>query len=372
MPAINNINKQSSILRIDKKLTLKDKQQNQINRLDDAKDSPSILSQISQVLCSDHNTARMVSLAFSFLCSLVASVLLVVAGDPPSIEGSLYQYSDLMRLASQIHSQTITLTPEVVSDSSTKAAISQALVETTTQNRWTRLLHRWWPIKPLAFESENALLDDLNFYASNYHIFQTCFIIFILLADGLLLISWICFTISKRFIDHGAKPESESTLIRVVQCFASASGQCPLRHPVGLIVFILSTLHLTIFLLLLTRPSLFTLIIHQIVFVCLLLAILASTKLARPAPVTFRRNPSIINPKTIFKHRDSLGKVVRTPSISSLSPAPPSSTQDNYPNEVNPFEEDFESVPEPSEKLQKLSTIDEDVERLAEHNSLQT
>lgn len=358
----------------------------------------STLSKVSHVLCKDHNTARLASVTLALLASIAASLLLVVVGDPPGIDGALYQYSDLMRLASHIHRQTITLTPEVVVEeapTTTMGTITpMALAETSTEGRWTRILHRWWPIKPLTFESENALLDDANFYTNNYRTFQTCFIILLIFADLLLLLSWIGFTISKQLGERAAKGEQVegSTFGRLLRCFTSSPGECPLRRARAMILFVLCALKFVLLLLLLTRPSLLTLVAHQILFVCLCLSILATTRLRRRAPVTFRRSTTTTTkPKAMSQqqqqqpphslrlrdhsstnkhrspHSSSASLAVAVPTSTPVSAS--SSSPSDYPPEANPFEqEDFESVPEPPDQYQKLTTIDEAVERQAEEH----
>ena len=280
-----------------------------------------IIGKVVHAVKTDHNTARLSLICLSLVFSFFGSLLLVIAGaDPPYHNGALYQYNDLMRLVTSIHEKTIEITPGLSRKSlEDEVRNSTSPTESTesSASRLTRLLQEWWPIKKIDFESNDAILNDYNFYTRNYRTFQIPFTVLMCFGDIILLLSWIYFLAAKELQIYrhrkdnrnghntngikSPKPFSERAsalyeklkrffagkqLKKLKRSWCDDAPMRPWKRPSVVIIFSIVLANILLFILLMIRPSMFTLVMHQVLFVCLAVVCLASTEVHAPKIAT--------------------------------------------------------------------------------------
>nr|XP_046916266.1 uncharacterized protein LOC124496750 [Dermatophagoides farinae] len=267
-----------------------------------------MMNKLEQCCCNNLQIFKYILIILAIIGSLFGSILLTIAGDPPYNQGAIYQYSDLMRLIVGMHQNLLDLqsmkrmndhnnakqsTPTTAAafvpssmmiekrDTRTKlneifhfellhdlARSGQENLKRFNENQFGRFLQQWLPMKHTDFQSQNPILDDANFYWNNYSTFQIAFITLLLLSNSLLLLTWIFFKILKNFQKSRYKQN------RIVD---DNNRQTHVKHRMVLITLLFQ---LALIIILLCRPNIFVIVLHQVSFLLLSMGCLASTSIS--------------------------------------------------------------------------------------------
>ncbi|KAH9414486.1 hypothetical protein DERP_008681 [Dermatophagoides pteronyssinus] len=213
------------------------KRKSEIKPRRDNKNPKKMLKKLENCCCNNLQIIKYILIILAIIGSLFGSILLIIAGDPPFNQGELYQHSDLMRLVYGIHQNLLDVKSATNANSNqkptttTSSVFVPALIEKRDihdhQDKWKEIFHldmlkdlakssrnqlillkenqfgqflqKWLPIKRSDFQSNDPILNDLNFYWNNYSTFQVAFITLLLLSNTLLLLTWIFFKLLKNF-----------------------------------------------------------------------------------------------------------------------------------------------------------------------------
>lgn len=295
-----------------------------------------MMNKLEQCCCNNLQIFKYILIILAIIGSLFGSILLTIAGDPPYNQGAIYQYSDLMRLIIGMHQNLLDLqsmkrmndhnnakqsTPTTAAafvpssmmiekrDTRTKlneifhfellhdlARSGQENLKRFNENQFGRFLQQWLPMKHTDFQSQNPILDDANFYWNNYSTFQIAFITLLLLSNSMLLLTWIFFKILKNFqksrykqnriVDDNKVVAADQLRMERKQFMNEQLEnvrkfrhfrQTHVKHRMVLITLLFQ---LALIIILLCRPNIFVIVLHQVSFLLLSMGCLASTSIS--------------------------------------------------------------------------------------------
>ncbi|XP_075678785.1 uncharacterized protein LOC142645706 [Dermatophagoides pteronyssinus] len=302
----------------------------------DNKNPKKMLKKLENCCCNNLQIIKYILIILAIIGSLFGSILLIIAGDPPFNQGELYQHSDLMRLVYGIHQNLLDVKSATNANANsnqkpttTSSVFVPALIEKRDihdqQDKWKEIFHldtlkdlakssrnqlillkenqfgqflqKWLPIKRSDFQSNDPILNDLNFYWNNYSTFQVAFITLLLLSNTLLLLTWIFFKLLKNFqksrqksndqIDGDQMDDQKSKISEGKQFINEQIGQVSKQFKQNFRetnmknrLFWFSLLfQFALIVILLCRPNFFIIVLHQVCFLLLSVGCLASTSI---------------------------------------------------------------------------------------------
>lgn len=276
---------------------------------------------------TNHNGLRLFIICIAMICILFSSIIMMIVDpNPPYYDGAQYQHNDLMRLVTLIHEKSIDITPNL-----SRSTLEQEVRNSSSNNdeekqsRLAKLLREWLPIRHIDFESSDAILNERNFFSQNYRTFQSASITFIVLGDLTLLVAWPLFLARKEFksnktninrtdLNGTTSPKSFSETSheifqRIKQFFQGKQlkhlkrswfdepPKRPWDRPSIMAIWSLVLFHLFLFISLMFRMNMLTILLHQITFICLTVFYLASTELSSTTTTTTTKRLS--EPKNV-------------------------------------------------------------------------
>lgn len=299
-----------------------------------------LIRNVWKLVTSNQSALRLALLLLALVMTVFGSIILTIAGDPPATPGPLYQYSDLMRLVMMIQQKRIPLTASLETRGSTWLQSTQH-----NDSRVARLLDQWLPIKKLNFHSSNSILNDINFYAQNYKVFQTTGSILLMAANVILTVVAIVFWLVSRrrkrpTVDVKAILKSflKKQLKRIKRCWRDKSISFNIGTVIGAAIILL---HLTVLAIVMVRPNLFAIVVHQVLFLCLTLACLAVTQLPddrEPESTTIASTSNADSAIAAAEQNGNTRKVFTTMQQSIKIDPISTINGDDYARELNPFE----------------------------------
>lgn len=307
-------------------------------------------SKFENCCCENLQVLKYILIALAIFGSLFGSILLVIAGDPPYNQDTLYQYGDLMRIVTDVNHNLLEFhernetEPESnirLQRRDTRARFKEIFnnfnwmeKENFGSNLLKKFLNKWWHVKKADFDSDDPILSDANFFWKNYTTYQTGFIILVLVSNLLLLLTWIFFKILKNFRKSKFKRETEQSeskngdfinkQFKQIQQFKNFK-KTKISHR---LVFFIILFQLALIFILMVRPNLLAIVVHQVSFFLLAISSLASTSMAsfKKKYLNYfgKQNGSPSNLKMTTKQPISSSKSHQTSiNVPSSSVAPP-------------------------------------------------
>ena len=311
------------------------KRKSEIKPRRDNKNPKKMLKKLENCCCNNLQIIKYILIILAIIGSLFGSILLIIAGDPPFNQGELYQHSDLMRLVYGIHQNLLDVKSVANANSNqkptttTSSVFVPALIEKRDihdhQDKWKEIFHldmlkdlakssrnqlillkenqfgqflqKWLPIKRSDFQSNDPILNDLNFYWNNYSTFQVAFITLLLLSNTLLLLTWIFFKLLKNFqksrqksndqIDGDQMDDQKSKISEGKQFINEQIGQVSKQFKQNFretnmknrLLWFSLLFQFALIVILLCRPNFFIIVLHQVCFLLLSVGCLASTSI---------------------------------------------------------------------------------------------
>lgn len=352
-------------------------------------------SKVENCCCENLQVLKYILIALAIFGSLFGSILLVIAGDPPYNQDTLYQYGDLMRIVTDVNHNLIEFHErnETETDGNirfqrrdTRARFKEIFnnfnwmeKENFGSNLLKKFLNKWWNVKKADFDSDDPILSDANFFWKNYTTYQTGFIILVLVSNFLLLLTWIFFKILKNFRKSKFKKEAEQVestkgnfinqQFKQIQQFKNFK-KTKISHRM---VFFIILFQLALIFILMIRPNLLAIVVHQVSFLLLAVSSLASTSMAsfKKKYLNYfgKQNGSPSNLKMVTKqpisksHQTSVNipsaSVSQPQLLSSMKPSHQLRSQINSPLQDNLPEESIRVYTSQASKHIKFNYPDE-------------